>query len=79
MASSASEKFLATSETLNESEEGTVRQSLKALKEAIVALQSGNIPTDPIPVTIYGKDGKAKNSSISISQFPNGTFGIVTK
>lgn len=79
VASSASEKFLATSETLNESEEGTVRQSLKALKEAIVALQTGTTPTYPIPVTLYGKNGQAKNSSITISKFPNGTFGIVTK
>lgn len=80
VASSAIKKFVATSQMLNESEEEVIKQSLKELKEAIVALQVGTTPSGPIPVINYGKDGKiAKNSSISISKFPNGTYGIVIK
>ncbi|MDD2917303.1 MAG: hypothetical protein PHH70_05670 [Candidatus Gracilibacteria bacterium] len=78
VASSSIEKFIATSQDLNESEEEAVRQSLKGLKEAIMALQSGTTPSGPISVIIYGKDGKVvKKSSISISKFPNGTYGIL--
>lgn len=78
VASSSVEKFTATSEMLNESEEETIKQSLRKLKEAIAVLQSGTTPSGPIPVIIYGKDDKVeRNSSISISKFPNGTYGII--
>lgn len=80
VASSAIKKFLATSEMLNESEEDAIKQSLKGLKEAIMALQAGTTPSTPIPVIIYGKDGKVeRNPSINISKFPNGTYGIMIK